>query len=217
MQQIRSAADAGQSILQRPSPARCRSKCCCHADPDELREILIDLIIVIPWLHVSHSRGGRRPFNIAIGRNREEGGCDQQLARPAYGIGNRNNDGRRTMQLSSARAIVSDSPVSGCDRVGLGTSRHGGDGVAWPAVDLSRYWQPADIRSRRRNISSFRAFAIAQLFAYLMRYGPVTGDKLHAALAVYVLGCFLVGRPLYAAQPHRSRFVLGEYVSWRSA
>ena len=29
----------------------------------------------------------------------------------------------------------------------------------------------------------FMAFAIAQLFAYLMRHGPVTGDKLHAALA----------------------------------
>lgn len=37
----------------------------------------------------------------------------------------------------------------------------------------------------------FVAFAIAQLFAYLMRHGPVTGDKLHAALAVYVLGAFL--------------------------
>jgi hypothetical protein len=31
------------------------------------------------------------------------------------------------------------------------------------------------------------AFAIAQLFAYLMRHGPVTADKLHAALAIYVL------------------------------
>ncbi|MGE5714825.1 MAG: potassium channel family protein [Betaproteobacteria bacterium] len=37
----------------------------------------------------------------------------------------------------------------------------------------------------------FMVFAIAQLFAYLMRHGPVTGDKLHAALAVYVLGAFL--------------------------
>lgn len=37
----------------------------------------------------------------------------------------------------------------------------------------------------------FMAFAIAQLFAYLMRHGPVTGDKLHAALAIYVLGAFL--------------------------
>ena len=37
----------------------------------------------------------------------------------------------------------------------------------------------------------FVAFAIAQLFAYLMRHGPVTSDKLHAALAVYVLGAFL--------------------------
>ena len=37
----------------------------------------------------------------------------------------------------------------------------------------------------------FMAFAIAQLFAYLMRHGPVTGDKLHAALAVYLLAAFL--------------------------
>jgi hypothetical protein len=37
----------------------------------------------------------------------------------------------------------------------------------------------------------FMVFAIAQLFGYLMRHGPVTADKLHAALAVYVLGAFL--------------------------
>jgi Ion channel len=37
----------------------------------------------------------------------------------------------------------------------------------------------------------FMAFAIAQLFAYLMRHGPVTADKLHAALAIYVLSAFL--------------------------
>jgi ion channel len=37
----------------------------------------------------------------------------------------------------------------------------------------------------------FMVFAIAQLFAYLMRHGPVTADKLHAALAVYLLGAFL--------------------------
>lgn len=38
---------------------------------------------------------------------------------------------------------------------------------------------------------SFMAFAIAELFAYLMHRAPVTGDKLHAALAVYILGAFL--------------------------
>jgi hypothetical protein len=38
---------------------------------------------------------------------------------------------------------------------------------------------------------AFMAFAIAELFAYLMQRGPVTGDKLHAALAVYILSAFL--------------------------
>lgn len=38
---------------------------------------------------------------------------------------------------------------------------------------------------------AFIGFAMTQLFAYLMRHGPVTGDKLHAALCIYILGAFL--------------------------
>lgn len=34
-------------------------------------------------------------------------------------------------------------------------------------------------------------FAISQIFVYLMRHGPITADKLHAALAVYLLGALL--------------------------
>jgi hypothetical protein len=34
----------------------------------------------------------------------------------------------------------------------------------------------------------FMAFAIAQTFVYLMRHGPITADKLHAALTIYMLG-----------------------------
>lgn len=37
----------------------------------------------------------------------------------------------------------------------------------------------------------FMTFAIAQIFVYLMRRGPITADKLHAALAVYLLAAFL--------------------------
>jgi hypothetical protein len=38
---------------------------------------------------------------------------------------------------------------------------------------------------------TFMGFAIAHLFIYLMRHGEVTGDKLHAALTIYLLGAFL--------------------------
>lgn len=36
----------------------------------------------------------------------------------------------------------------------------------------------------------FLAFAIAQIFTYLMRQGPITADKLHAALTIYLLAAF---------------------------
>lgn len=51
--------------------------------------------------------------------------------------------------------------------------------------------------------SAFMGFAIAELFIYLMRRGPVTGDKLHAALAAYILGA-LLWAGLYTLLEHLS-------------
>lgn len=40
-------------------------------------------------------------------------------------------------------------------------------------------------------LSCFLLFAISRLLSYLMRRGRITADKLHAALAIYILGAFL--------------------------
>ena len=37
----------------------------------------------------------------------------------------------------------------------------------------------------------FLVFAVSRLLSYLMRRGRITADKLHAALAIYILGAFL--------------------------
>lgn len=40
-------------------------------------------------------------------------------------------------------------------------------------------------------LACFMVFAVSRLLSYLMRRGRITADKLHAALAIYILGAFL--------------------------
>jgi hypothetical protein len=40
-------------------------------------------------------------------------------------------------------------------------------------------------------LACFLVFAVSRLLSYLMRRGRITADKLHAALAIYILGAFL--------------------------